>query len=67
MAGQQNTHRGPGGGGGRGGPPRGGFAKPKDLKGTILRMFSYITRRPVMLVLALLCVVAGSVSNIAAT
>ncbi len=67
MAGQQNTHHGPGGGGGRGSPPRGGFAKPKDLKGTILRMFSYITKRPVMLVLALLCVVAGSVSNLAAT
>ena len=52
---------------GPGGGPRGGFAKPKDLKGTVVRMFSYIFKRPGLLILALLCVAASSVANIATT
>ena len=54
-------------GGGPGGGPRGGFGKPKDLKGTALRMFSYITRRPLLLIAALACVVAASIANLAGT
>ena len=58
--------RGPHGGGpGRG--PRGGFGKPKDLKGTALRTVKYIAARPVLLVAALLCVVAEAVLSVAAT
>ena len=72
----ENRRPGPGGpppGGPRGGPggpgggPRGGFAKPKDLKGTALRMFRYIASRPALLVLALVCVAASAVANVAAT
>ena len=58
---QKAAHSGP-----HGGPP-GGFGKPKDLKGTALRMFSYIIKRPLLLVLALICVGASSLANVAAT
>jgi len=54
-------------GGGPGGGPRGGFGKPKDLKGTVLRMFRYIAVHPLLLVLVLFCVLASSLSNVAAT
>ena len=53
--------------GGPGGRGRGGYQKPKHLRQTTLRMFSYLTRRPLRLVIALLCVVAASVSSVAAT
>ncbi len=43
--------RGPHGGPGAG--PRGGFGKPKDLKGTTIRMFRYIAVHPLLLVLVL--------------
>ena len=42
--------RGPHGPGG----PRGGFGKPKDLKGTALRTVKYVAARPVWLVFAAL-------------
>jgi ATP-binding cassette subfamily B protein len=58
---QNDGPRGPGGG------PRGGYGKPKNLRATILRMFTYIARHPFMLAVALICVVAGSVLNVAAT
>ena len=58
--------RGPHGPGGPGGP-RGGFAKPKDLKGTALRTVKYIAARPVLLVFAALCVVAEAVLSVWAT
>ena len=57
-----NHGHGPGGPGGRG-----GFQKPKDLKKTGLRMFSYLTRRPLLLIVALVCVVAAALSSVAAT
>ena len=57
----------PPGGPGPGHGPRGGFGKPKDLKGTTLRMFRYITNRPLLLLLALLCVMAAAMANVAAT
>jgi ATP-binding cassette subfamily B protein len=53
--------------GGPGGGPRGGYAKPKDLKKTIVRMFGYIGTRPLMLVGALICVVLSSISGVAGT
>ncbi len=56
---------GPGHGPGRG--PRGGYGKPKDLKGTALRTLKYIAARPVLLIAALLCVVAEAVLNVRAT
>ena len=49
------------------GMPRGGFAKPKDLKGTIVRVLGYVAARPLLLVLALACVAASSVASISAT
>ena len=59
--------RGPGGPGGPHGGPRGGFGKPKDLKGTALRTVKYIAARPALLVLALVCVVAEAVLGVQAT
>ena len=59
--------RGPGGPGGPHGGPRGGFGKPKDLKGTALRTVKYIAARPALLVLALACVVAEAVLGVQAT
>lgn len=51
-----------------GGPgSRKGFGKPKDLKGTALRTFSYLTRRPLMLISALISVVLSSLSGVAGT
>ncbi len=54
---------GPGGGPG----PRGGFRKPKDLKGTIRKLFSYLGRYKahlclvvVLLILSSACTVGGS-------
>ena len=57
----------PHGPGGPHGGPRGGFGKPKDLKGTALRTVKYIAARPVLLVLAALCVVAEAVLSVWAT
>ena len=53
-------------GGGPGGP-RGGFSKPKNLRATLLRMFGYLARRPVMLVAALISVVVSSIAGVAGT
>ena len=58
------THKGPGG---PGGGPRGGYAKPKNLGRTMGRMFSYLTRRPLMLLFALISVVLSSVAGVAGT
>ena len=46
---------------------RGGFGKPKDLKTTALRTFSYLTKRPLMLVAALISVILSSLSGVAGT
>ncbi len=59
--------RGPHGPGGPHGGARGGFGKPKDLKGTALRTVKYIAARPGLLIAALLCVVAEAVLNVQAT
>ena len=64
---ENNRPRGPHGPGGPHGGPRGGFGKPKDLKGTALRTVKYIAARPVLLIAALLCVVAEAVLNVQAT
>ncbi len=65
MANQPNPPRGPGGPGGRRG--RGGYQKPKNLRATMVRMFSYLTRRPFLLLLAIVCVAAAALSSVAAT
>ena len=64
---ENNRPRGPHGPGGPHGGPRGGYGKPKDLKGTALRTVKYIAARPVLLIAALLCVVAEAVLNVQAT
>ena len=71
MADEKKTQSPPPGGSGPkgGGPgvPRGGFAKPKNLKGTMVRVLGYVAARPLLLVLALACVAASAVAGIAAT
>ena len=54
---EQNRQRGPGPRGGRGGPPRGGFRKPKDLRGTLKKLMAYLGRYKALLavVVVLLC------------
>ena len=70
MANQKKLDQGakPGPGpGGPGGGPRGGYSRPKNLGRTLLRMFSYLARRPILLVLVVVFVVCASLSNVAAT
>ena len=64
MAENKQKFEKPAGGSGR---MRGGFGKPKDLKATALRTFSYLTKRPLMLVAALISVVLSSLSGVAGT
>ncbi len=66
MAENKATPRGPGGPGGRG-APRGGFQKPRDLRGTVGKLMRYLGRYKallivvtVMLVVSSLCTVGGS-------
>ena len=37
---------------------RGNFQKPKNMKATMVRMFSYLTRKPLLLAVAV-CIGAG--------
>ena len=67
MAQQERKFQKPNNGGGPGAGPRGGYGKPKDLWGTIVRMFSYLAARPLLLLLAVVCVIAASILNIAAS
>ena len=46
---------------------RGGFAKPKDLKKTALRLLGYLTRNPLPLLLVFLCLVTSVATNIGGT
>ena len=59
MAGPRR-HHGPGG-------PRGGYAKPQNLRRTLARTVKYIVNRPIMLIAALACVVASALLGVAAT
>ncbi len=52
---------------GPGSGPRGGYERPKNLGRTILRMFSYLAKRPILLVLVAVCVVVSSLGHVAAT
>ena len=56
-----------GGGPGHGPGVRGGYQKPKDLKKTVLRMFSYVASRPALLIGAMICVVLSSVASVGGT
>ena len=42
-------------------------ARPKNMKHTVMRLFSYMKKDVWMLAAALLCVVAGTVSTLAAS
>ena len=53
--------RGPGGPG----QSRGGFQKPKNLRKTVSRLMSYLTRRTWPLLIVLLCLLGSVVTNIA--
>ena len=53
--------RGPGGPG----QSRGGFQKPKNLRKTVSRLMSYLTRRKWPLLIVLLCLLGSVVTNIA--
>ena len=46
---------------------RGGFAKPKDLKKTALRLLGYLTQSSLPLLLVLLCLVTSVATNIGGT
>ena len=61
---ENNTKRGPGHGPGG---PRGGFRKPKDLRGTLSKLMGYLGRYKALLVIVVIllfisaaCSVAGS-------
>ena len=58
---------GKGGPGGRHNGPRGGYGKPENLFGTLLRTVKYIANRPLLLAAALTCVVVSAVLGVAAT
>lgn len=47
------------------GPNRGGFQKPKDLKGTIGKLMRYLKRYKLQLVLVMLCVLISAVCSVA--
>ena len=64
---ETNRPRGPHGPGGPHGGPRGGYGKPKDLKGTALRTVKYIASNPLLLIAALICVVLEAVLGVRAT
>ena len=61
---ERQTRRGPGG---PGSGPRGGFRKPKDLRGTLKKLMGYLGRyKPLLMIVVVLlfissaCSVAGS-------
>ena len=55
---QQRPMHGPGGG------PRGGYQKPKDMKKTIRRLLTYLTRHKLALVGVFLCLLVSVGSNL---
>ncbi len=59
--------RGPGPGHGPGGPGRGmpGGGKPKNMKKTLGRLFSYISHNKLQLGIVVLCIIAGTIANLA--
>ena len=52
---------------GPGSNPRGGFQKPKNTKKTVRRLLHYIGTHPVMLIVAVVCVIASALANVAGT
>ncbi|MBQ9412296.1 MAG: ABC transporter ATP-binding protein [Oscillospiraceae bacterium] len=56
--------RGPGGGGPG---ARGGFQKPKDARGTIRRILTYLTARKLPLVLVGVCLIVSTLASIGGT
>lgn len=67
MANARNTTHSEVRGPGRSGGPRGGFQKPKNAGKTIRRLLHYVGTHPVMLAIAVFCVIASSLSSVAGT
>ncbi len=66
MAEQKTTQTAPKmGGPGPHGGPRGGFQKPKHLKKTVRRLLGYLAHRPVLLALAILCLLVSTACSLA--
>ena len=65
-AGRGPIGRGPGGPGGPGGRGRGPrpTGKPKNMKNTIVRLFSYIKKHTGLLLLVVLCMLGGTVASL---
>ena len=57
-----HTRRGPGG---PGGGPRGGFRKPKDLRGTLGKLMGYLGRYKALLVVVVVLLVISSACSVA--
>ena len=62
---KQDARRGPGGPGHRGGPRMTG--KPKNMRGAILRLFSYIAKYKYLLLLVFVLLIVTSVTTVFAT
>lgn len=74
IKGAHGPMRGPGGPGrrghgpgghGPGGPGRAGGGKPKNMKKTLGRLFSYISNNKLLLGIVVVCIIAGTVANLA--
>ena len=57
-----HTRRGPGG---LGSGPRGGFRKPKDLRGTLGKLMGYLGRYKALLVIVVVLLVISSACSVA--
>lgn len=55
----------PGGPGRHGGRGAMGTGKPKELKRTVGRLFSYIAGQKILLAIVILCVIGGTIANLA--
>lgn len=69
IQGARSPMRGPGGPGprghGPGGPGRPGGGKPKNMKKTLGRLFSYISHNKLLLGIVVVCIIAGTIANLA--
>ena len=59
----ENRNR-PGGPGGPGGGPKGGFRKPKDLRGTLSKLMRYLGRYKALLVLVVILLMVSSACTV---
>ena len=64
---QNGGKKGPGSGGGPGGRRGMAAGKPKDMKGTMKRIFSYISKDKFKLIIVFLCVIGNTGTSLAAS